>query len=128
MCNGGLLAGSLAIAETDPEYAKFIVPHAVKSLPKALHAYDPDGAWMEGPGYWHYATRYTAYGLCALQDGARHGFWIERHAGPSRDGAFSVVHDRADRFVFKLCRQRRAQRAQANAVHVPLAHAYRHGD
>ncbi len=88
VCNGGLLAGSLAIAETDSEYAKFIVPHAVKSLPKALHAYDPDGAWMEGPGYWHYATRYTAYGLCALQTALGTDFGLSDMPGLRATGHF----------------------------------------
>ncbi len=67
VCNGGLIVGALAIAETDPEYARAILPAAIKSLPTALRSYAPDGAWMEGPGYWHYASRYTASGLTALQ-------------------------------------------------------------
>jgi len=66
VCNCGLIVGALAIAETDPEYAKQIIPQAVTSLPKALTMYGPDGAWAEGPGYWGYATRYTAYGFTAL--------------------------------------------------------------
>jgi hypothetical protein len=67
VCNGGLIVGSLAIAESDPKYAKQIVAAAVRSLPRAIKSYGPDGAWGEGPGYWSYATHYTAYGLAALQ-------------------------------------------------------------
>ena len=88
VCNSGLIAGSLSIAETDPEFATFIVPRAVKSLPKALHAYDPDGAWMEGPGYWHYATRYTAYGLCALQTALGTDFGLSDMPGLRATGHF----------------------------------------
>lgn len=66
VCNGGLLIGALAVAETDPHYAATIVPSAVASLPVALASYNPEGVWNEGPAYWHYATRYTAYGLAAL--------------------------------------------------------------
>ncbi|MBM3290375.1 MAG: DUF4962 domain-containing protein, partial [Candidatus Hydrogenedentes bacterium] len=88
VCNSGLLAGALAIAETDPEYAQFIVPRAVRSLPKALHAYDPDGAWTEGPGYWHYATRYTAYGLCALQSALGTVFGLTDMPGLRATGHF----------------------------------------
>ncbi len=51
VCNAGMVVGALAIAETDPNYAETIVPRAVASLPPALDAYNPDGAWMEGPGY-----------------------------------------------------------------------------
>jgi len=60
VCNGGLIIGALAIAGSDPQYAGQIVPAAVKSLPIALASYGPDGAWGEGPGYWSYATHYTA--------------------------------------------------------------------
>ncbi len=67
VCNCGLVTGSLAIAESNPEYARSIIPSAVASLPKALKMYGPDGAWAEGPGYWDYATRYTAYGFTALR-------------------------------------------------------------
>lgn len=67
VCNSGLLIGALAIAETDPAYGEKILPAAIQSLPKALAAYEPEGVWNEGPAYWHYATRYTAYGLSALE-------------------------------------------------------------
>lgn len=88
VCNGGMIAGALAIAETDPEYAEYVVPHAVKSLPKALHAYDPDGAWMEGPAYWHYATRYTAYGLCASRSALGTDFGLGDMPGLRLTGHF----------------------------------------
>ena len=39
VCNGGLLIGALAVAETDPEYAEIIVPAAVKNLHKASLQY-----------------------------------------------------------------------------------------
>ncbi len=67
VCNGGLMAGALAVYETVPDTARRIISHAVSYLPIAINEYNPDGAWMEGPGYWGYATRYTAYGLGSLQ-------------------------------------------------------------
>ncbi|MCX7016491.1 MAG: heparinase II/III family protein [Candidatus Sumerlaeota bacterium] len=67
VCNSGLIIGALAVADTDPQYARIIIPHAVQSLPVALASYAPDGAWPEGPGYWWYATRYTVFALAALE-------------------------------------------------------------
>ena len=67
VCNSGMIIGALAVAETNPEFAATIIPTAVASMRKAIDSYDPDGAWPEGPGYWDYATRYTLYGLAALQ-------------------------------------------------------------
>jgi len=90
VCNGGLLVGALAIAESDPSYAQQIIPAALESLPLALKSYDPDGAWMEGPGYWSYATHYTAYGLAALQTALGNDFGLSQRQGLSKAGDFLI--------------------------------------
>ena len=90
VCNGGMIVGALAIAESDPEYARKIIPAAVQSLPLALASYGPDGAWMEGVGYWGYATRYTAYGLTALKTGLGTDFGLLQIEGLSESGLFPI--------------------------------------
>lgn len=90
VCNGGLIAGSLAIAESDPQYAQRIVSSAIKSLPLAIKNYGPDGAWGEGPGYWSYATHYTAYGLAALQSALGSDFGLLQIKGLSQAGFFPI--------------------------------------
>ncbi len=84
VCNGGMLVGALAIADVRPEVAQFIVRSAVASLPRALASYEPDGAWGEGPGYWAYATIYTAYGLDALRTALGDDQGLSRRQGLSR--------------------------------------------
>jgi len=91
VCNGGLIVGALAVAETDPGFARFIVPAAVKSLPLALQTYAPDGAWPEGPGYWHYASRYTAYGLSALETALGTDFGLSDMPGLDVTGFFPIL-------------------------------------
>ena len=90
VCNSGMLIGALAIAETDPNYAERIVPPALKSLPIALKSYGPDGAWGEGPGYWSYATHYTAYGLTALDTALGSTFGLLEIDGLSKAGSFPI--------------------------------------
>ncbi len=90
VCNSGLIAGALAIAESDPKYAEQIVSLAVKSLPLALKTYGPDGAWGEGPGYWHYASRYTAYGLTALETALGTDFGLLKIKGLAEAGTFPI--------------------------------------
>jgi len=90
VCNGGMLVGALAIAETDPSYAERIVPAAVQSLPIALKSYGPDGAWGEGPGYWSYATHYTAYALAALDTALGRTFDLLDIDGLSKAGSFPI--------------------------------------
>jgi len=90
VCNGGLIVGSLAIAESDPRYAGQVVAAAVRSLPRALKSYGPDGAWGEGPGYWSYATHYTAYGLAALQSSLGNDFGLLQIEGLAQAGDFPI--------------------------------------
>jgi hypothetical protein len=90
VCNGSLIIACLAIAETDPNYAEKTISAAVSSLPLALKSYDPDGAWPEGPGYWHYATTYTAYALAALQTGLQNDFGLSKSVGLSQTGLFPI--------------------------------------
>jgi len=91
VCNGGLIVGALAIAETDPEWAEKIVPPAVASLPKAVASYAPDGAWGEGPGYWDYATMYTAYALAGLESALGTDYGLGKIKGLSEAGWFPIL-------------------------------------
>ena len=90
VCNGGLIVGSLAIAESNPQYAEQIVTSAISSLPFAIKSYGPDGAWGEGPGYWSYATHYTAYGLAALQSALGNDFGLLKIEGLAQAGDFPI--------------------------------------
>ena len=91
VCNGGMIIGALAIAETHPQYARVIVPGAVRSLPNAVKNYGPDGAWGEGAGYWSYATHYTAYGLAALKTAIGKDFGLSGIAGLS-DAGYAPIY------------------------------------
>ncbi len=91
VCNSGLLIGALAVIESDPGYGETIVPTAVKSLPRALASYNPDGLWNEGPGYWNYATSYTAYGLAALKSALGSYFGLDEFPGLARTAYFPLL-------------------------------------
>ena len=90
VCNGGLAIGALAIAEDEPERAEKILTYALGSLPLALATYAPDGAWGEGPGYWNYATRYTAYGIAALESALGSDYGLKASEGLSEAGYFPI--------------------------------------
>jgi len=96
VCNGGMTLGALAVAETDPDLSRQIVQHAVKSLPRAMGVYPPDGAYPEGPGYWKYGTSYNcvmlsaletvmgdAFGLTTLKDFDKTGLYRIHTIGPT---------------------------------------------
>ena len=69
VCNGGLLAAALAIADEEPDLARRVVDGVRRSLPLAMEAYRPDGAYPEGPSYWSYGTTYNVI-ILALLEGA----------------------------------------------------------
>ncbi|MBD3274473.1 MAG: heparinase, partial [Candidatus Marinimicrobia bacterium] len=67
-----------------------IVNAGIQSLPVALETYGPDGVWLEGPGYWHYATRYTGYGISALETALGSDFNLTGIEGMRETGAFPI--------------------------------------
>lgn len=90
VCNGGLMMGALAIADEAPVLASRIVREAVIRYPNALKHYGPDGAWNEGPGYWHYATRYTVPQLAALETALGTDFGLSEVPGVDKAGLYAV--------------------------------------
>ena len=90
VCNGGLTVGALAVADSDPELARTLIGRALQCLPFATVNYAPDGAWMEGPGYWNYATSYVTYMCAALDSALGHDFGIAKTPGLDKSGYFTI--------------------------------------
>ncbi len=67
VCNGGMVLGALAVYEDHPELARKIIDRAKKSIKLPQEAYEPDGAYREGAGYWIYGTTYNILLISALQ-------------------------------------------------------------
>lgn len=67
ICNTGLTLGALALAERDPELARYVTNRALALVPRAAGAYAPDGVYPEGPGYWAYGTLYHVMLIEALR-------------------------------------------------------------
>jgi uncharacterized protein DUF4962/heparinase II/III-like protein len=124
VCNGGLIIGALALAETDPEYADYIVPKAVASLPLALLNYGPDGAWMEGPAYWNYATMYTAYGLEALNTSLGTDFGLSGIKGMAETGNFMIYSEGPTGYMFNFADSAEKNRKGSSPAMLWLANTY----
>lgn len=59
VCNGGMIAASIVIAEQDPELAAKTISRALDGMPHALVEYGPDGVYPEGSTYWSYGTSFS---------------------------------------------------------------------
>ena len=90
VCNGGIGLGALALATEEPEKSAMILRYALDSIPRALGSYAPDGGWPEGPGSWHFATRYAACFLAALDSALGTDFGLSNVKGFDRAGRFRV--------------------------------------
>jgi hypothetical protein len=90
VCNGGIGLGALAIADEEPEKAREVLEFALASIRPAIASYGPDGGWAEGPGYWHYASRYTAYFLAGLKSALGSDFGLSAIPGLDRAGHFRI--------------------------------------
>jgi len=59
VCNAGMIAAAIVIAEENPKLATRTISRALNKLPIALKEYAPNGVYPEGPTYWMYGTGYT---------------------------------------------------------------------
>ena len=90
VCNGGMSMGALAICHEKPGVAGEILRSALLSFRRPMERYAPDGGWAEGPGYWHYATRYTVNLLAALKSAMGTDFGFAEYEGFPRTGEFPI--------------------------------------
>lgn len=90
VCNGGFLIAALALAEDEPELAREVVAGVRELLPYATEAYEPDGAYPEGPVYWGYGTRYNILILAALESALGRDFGLCQRPGFTRTALFRL--------------------------------------
>lgn len=90
VCNGGLGMGALALAEVEPELAARILHYGLNSIQIAMGEFAPDGACIEGPGYWGYATTYNFVFLAALQSALGTDFKLSTFPGVDQTGWYPL--------------------------------------
>lgn len=59
VCNGGMIAASIVIADKDPQLAAKTISRSLDGMPNALKQYGPDGLYPEGATYWGYCTSFS---------------------------------------------------------------------
>lgn len=61
--SAGMVAAAAAIADLEPELCAVHLADVLEALPEAEGVVAPDGAFPEGPGYWHYGFTFNAFAL-----------------------------------------------------------------
>lgn len=74
VCNGGMIAAAIAVAEREPVLAAKTISRALEGLPYAMTEYGPDGVYPEGSSYWEYATAYSVLTISMLRSAFGHDF------------------------------------------------------
>ncbi len=92
VCNGGMIAASIAIADDDPELAAKTIKRALNSIPFELAPnYFPDGAFREGVGYWNYATSYSLLTASMLETAFGSDFGYKNYPGFMKSADFKLM-------------------------------------
>ena len=81
VCHTGMMAGALATLESNPELSAYIIHRAIRNLPRPMHAFNPNGAYPEGPGYWTYGTDFNVLGIDLLLDHLGTDFGLSKLPG-----------------------------------------------
>jgi hypothetical protein len=92
VCNGGLGMAALAVGKERPELAADVLGKALNSLrdADAINSFAPDGGWVEGPGYWSYASRYLFTLLAGLRSALGTDFGLSNTPGLAEAGRFPI--------------------------------------
>ncbi len=90
VCNGGLGLGALAVGDLDKAKGNAILNNVLTSLTPAMALYAPDGGWIEGPGYWAYATQYAVNLMAGLASALDRDYSLSESAGFSHTGDFRL--------------------------------------
>ena len=89
VCNGGLMIAALSVLESDKK-ATQLFSLCRESVSTGFSEFSPDGGWVEGPGYWHYATQYAIYLLDSLSTALGTDLGFDATPGLSKTGFFRL--------------------------------------
>jgi len=91
VCNGGMIAASIAIAEKDPELAAKTIARALDGMVNALVQYQPDGVYPEGSTYWAYGTSFSIMTAAMLESAFGTDFGIADYPGLKESAVYRVL-------------------------------------
>ena len=88
VCNAGLVMGALAVCDLEPELCRSVIVKALKTNPRSMRSYAPDGIYPEGFGYWSYGTWYEVLLIESLRSALGLDAGLEDMEGFMRSAEF----------------------------------------
>ena len=111
VCNGGMIAASIVIAEKDPELAAKTIWRALDGLPHSLVEYMPDGVYPEGSTYWSYGTSFSVVTAAMLESAFGSDFGHTTYPGFMESAVFRTLTNAPSGWYYNFadCGDRRGQ-------------------
>jgi hypothetical protein len=100
ICHGGLTIGALAIAERNPDLARYIIRNSVRRLVLPPYYYASNGALREGPGYGDLTAYHDAMVATALETAIGNDLTLRSLPGLSSAGDFFIDETGVSNRVF----------------------------
>lgn len=91
VCNGGMIAAAITIADEDPELAAKTISRSLEGMPHALAEYGPDGVYPEGSTYWGYGTSFSVLTSAILESAFGTDFGIADYPAFQESADFRVL-------------------------------------
>lgn len=91
VCNGGMIAAAILVAEKDPELAAKTISRALEGMPNALKQYSPDGVYPEGATYWEYGTSFSVTTSSMLESAFGTDFGIANYPAFLKSADFRLL-------------------------------------
>lgn len=91
VCNAGMIAASIAVAETEPELAAKTIHRSINGMNNALREYAPDGAYPEGPIYWGYGTQFSVVTAAMFESAFGTDFGLAEFPGFKESAVYAMM-------------------------------------
>ncbi len=100
VCNGGMIAASIAVAEVAPELAAKTIYRALDGMTHALVEYGPDGVYPEGSTYWGYGTSFSVVTSAMLESAFGTDFGIADYPAFVKSATFRELSNAPSGWYF----------------------------
>lgn len=128
VCNAGMIAASIVIAEDNPELAARTISRSLDGMPHALDEYGPDGVYPEGATYWNYGTTFTVLTASMLESAFGKDFGLADYPALEESALFKVLSEAPSGMYYNFadCGDRRGENGDmtlawfAKTYHNPL--------
>lgn len=92
--NSGMAIGALAIADVEKysDLCAYILETSFESIERMLPSFAPDGAWFEGPSYWHSTTLPLCSYVNALETALGTDYGIMSSEGLSNTAYYPIMN------------------------------------